>query len=834
MFIRTKVSAGVLLALGGAVAATSLPALAQDAQRIEVTGSRIKRVDAEGALPVTVIAREQIEASGATTIAEFVRTLTFAQSGNFRPQSGSSAQSYAGADLRGLGDARTLILLDGRRLPKAPNVGDSSDTNSIPMAAVERIEILTDGASAIYGSDAIAGVINFITRKDFEGASIDVGYAKPENDGGEKREISAIIGLTGDKGRILGGFATTKRAMVFTSQRPWGQGLGVSSYGNNYVSRDPTQGPQTLVAVPGACTDTNFWLTASGTCSFNFNAVAADEASIENNSIFLRGDYRFAEDWSIYLNTSVSRVQSFGRYAPTPGQVVVDKDSPNNPSNGAYDITLRHRFAAAGNRDTFTDANLYDMGVGIQGRLFNSIDVDFGVRNSESKYLELGRNYIVRPLAEQYINSGEYDIYTPSANDPAILNAIKATISRDSVFKQLDVWANASMPLFKMGGGDSMLFVGIEHRREDFTDQYDSLQEAGVIEGSAGNSSGGGREVNALMGEVLFPISKVLEGSLSARYEKYSDYGSDFSPKASVTFKPMPNLRLRGSVGKGFRAPSLPVLTQKTQFSAESVFDPRTCIAFGGDPTKCNTNELVQVDTYDQANASLGSEKSTQWTLGAVWDVTPTLSLKLDFWSIKIDDVISQVTAQEIIDRDNGDDPRPIPAGLGITRNPINGSITRIDTGWANEGTLKTSGIDFNAMFNWALASSGKFQHNLQISHMNKYETTGGELAGTQGLPKLRMQLANGWMMGPFELAWNVNYIGSNGERAEDNYTKAYTTHDVQLSWTPPIKGSKLTIGVTNLTDEMPELIPYDGRNFNFYLYDSYGRTPYVRFSQKF
>lgn len=833
MFKRTKVSAGVLLALGGAVAATSLPVLAQNTQRIEVTGSRIKRVDAEGSLPITTITRQELESSGATTVAEFVRNLTFAQAGNYRPQSGNSFAGYAGADLRGLGADRTLVLLDGRRLPKAAQVGSASDLNAVPMAAIERVEILTDGASAIYGSDAIGGVINFITRKDFEGVSISGGYTDPVTDGGAKRELSAVIGMTGDKGRIVGGFTNTKRGMVFTSQRPWGQSLGVSSFGNNYRSLDPTQGPQALTAVPGACNDTNFYLTGSGTCSFNFNAVAADEQEIENGAIFVRGEYRFAPDWSAYVSTSVSRVESFGRYAPVPGQVTVDANSPNNPSNGAYDIVLRHRFAAAGNRDDFSDTNLYDFNAGVRGRLADRFDVEFGMRKTESSFKRLGYNYIVRPLAEQYINSGEYDIYTPSQNDPAILNAIKATISRAAVFSAFETYANATTDLFSMGGGNAVLYLGLEHRDEKYSDQYDSLSEAGVIEGSAGNSAGGTRQVSALSAEVLLPITKQIEGSLSARYEKYSDYGSDFSPKAAISFKALPNLRLRASVGKGFRAPSLDVLTQQTTFSAESVFDPATCIAFGGDPAGCNNNTLVQVDSYFTANPSLSSEKSTQFSLGAVWDITPSISFKADLWSIKIDDVITTLDGPTIVDRSNGRDPLPIPAGLGLTRDPISGAITRVDAGYANEGVLKTSGIDLNLLASWN-SGFGKFRHDVTWSHMNKYEQNGVEAAGSQGLPKDRITINNSWALGGFDAALNINYIGKNGSADDGTATKAYVTYDVQLNWQPPIKGSKLTIGVLNAGDKEPELIPYDGRNFNFYLYDSYGAQPYVRFTQKF
>ncbi|RLM49155.1 TonB-dependent receptor, partial [Halobellus sp. Atlit-31R] len=163
---RTKIAAAVTLAITSMTAfAQSEPVSVDSTQKVEVTGSRIKRAAAEGALPITVVTREQLEDSGAVTIAEFIRTSTFSSTGQFRPQSGSSAQAWSGANLRGLGSSRTLVLVDGRRVAKAPNVGDAADMNSIPMAAVERIEILTDGASAIYGSEAIGGVINIILRK---------------------------------------------------------------------------------------------------------------------------------------------------------------------------------------------------------------------------------------------------------------------------------------------------------------------------------------------------------------------------------------------------------------------------------------------------------------------------------------------------------------------------------------------------------------------------------------------------------------------------------------------------------------------------------------------
>ena len=220
--------------LAGAASTFAIaPAFAQEQEEeattldaIEVTGSRIKRADVEGALPVTVINRADIDTSGKVSVAELLQSSTFNSFGSFVPSSGSSAQSFSEISLRGLGGGRTLILIDGRRAPTSPQAGEGQDLNSIPLAAVERIEILSDGASAIYGADAIGGVVNIITRKDYNGAEFTYGFSNPSYEGGETEEGSVIFGTSGDRGRMLAGASFSKRrsraptAANATSSRP--------------------------------------------------------------------------------------------------------------------------------------------------------------------------------------------------------------------------------------------------------------------------------------------------------------------------------------------------------------------------------------------------------------------------------------------------------------------------------------------------------------------------------------------------------------------------------------------------------------------------------------
>ncbi|MFO1339515.1 MAG: TonB-dependent receptor [Burkholderiaceae bacterium] len=850
MFQKTKLCTSLLIAFGGSMVLTSLPAQAQE--RIEVTGSRIKRAEAEGALPVTVITREQLDASGAVTVAEFIRNSTFASAGQFRPQSGSSAQSFAGVNLRGLGSNRTLVLVDGRRVAKAPNVGDSVDMNSIPMAAVERIEILTDGASAIYGSDAIGGVVNVILRKDYEGLHLSAGVTKPSVKGGDREEYSALMGFNSEKGRMVAGVSKTSRDIIFVRDYPWGYTPGASSYSNGmYQAVSDGEGGYLpnisgggFLGNAGTCdfADKGFYVqTSTGRCRYDFNLVAADEAATSAESLFARGEVRLGEDWAAYMNSAVTRNKSFGRYAPVPDSILITPGSVFDQQHLNVGVDgdpyfLAHRFAAAGNRDTSTDGNLYDVALGVQGT-FGPLDLDFGVRRTESHLVETGRGFIVKGLATAAINNGVYNVDDPFSNDDATLKSITTTTGRDSVFVQSEIYASATADMFKLGGGSAKIYVGAEARREQYADLYDSLSEAGEVLGSSGSSAAGSRKVSAFTTEMVFPFTKELEGSLAGRYENYSDYGSDFSPKMSVKFRPMKELTLRAAAGKGFRAPSLPELNQKPAFSADTVVDERHCLADGGfTPAECAAGVEFQINGLHISNPALKSEKSTQYSFGGVWDITPSLSVKADYWNTKIKNVISYISAQTIVNRDNGTDPLAIPAGLSIRRDPNTGAILQIISGSANEGVLQYSGLDLDILFQHKYDGWGRFKHQFVYSPIFEAKTNGTDFNGTFGQPKERATLSNGWKIGDFDFTWNINYIGKNGEKADGNYTGSYVTHDVQAAWNTPLKGATVTFGAVNVTEKFPALVgsPYDQKPFNYYLYDAYGAQYYLRLEQKF
>ncbi|TDK24460.1 TonB-dependent receptor [Luteimonas aestuarii] len=867
-----KLPGAIKLALFvGAASVVPASAVAQDAEpaentsaatldRVQVTGSRIKRAEIEGALPVTVITREAIEVSGKTTVADLLQNSTFNSFGSNKPASGSSAQSMSELSLRGLGGGRSLILIDGRRLPLSPQFSEAgSDLNSIPLAAVERVEILTDGASAIYGADAIGGVVNIITRKDFNGVEATVGIGNAQY-GGDTESGSVVAGIAGERGRMLGGVSYANRDISYIRNLPWMQGRrGPSSNANNYYvpAVNPINGNVSpgkfISSVPGGCDNPGFWQDGA-VCRYDYNLVAADTASLEQKSLFLRGDYQITDDWSVYLNSSLTRVSSFGRFAPTLADtgIFIPAASPNNTTG--QDVVLKHRFAAIGPRDNFDDTDTYDTTLGFNWQATDSVAVDFGIRRAESKFQSLGRNYVNIPIATALIQSGQYNIFDPLGNPESVLGAVRATTGRDSFFKEDEIYAIGTFDLFELSGGLSGLVVGAEHHKQDFADIYDSQSEAGNIGGSSGNSSSGSRDYTSAYFEWLLPFTSQFEVNVAARYDSYSDFGDSFVPKISLRYQPLDRLTLRASYGEGFRAPPLTILNSKDAFSADSVVDADTAIAYGQPP-----GSTLQIDGLRVATPDLEPEDSKQWSAGVVWDPTDWLSLKLDYYNIELTNSIRFFSAQTVINRErNG---TFLPASLYTVRDPVTNALLQVRAGYANEGFIETDGFDFSAVTRLDLGAYGSLRNNLQVSWINKFETGGPnsdttDFINTTDTPQWRATLLNEWEKGNFSLAWAINAMDQTVSYTEDylvndlGYTcqdivdfgylstncgndKAYITHDVSVSYKAPWEG-RFTIGAINVTGKEPRLdqFGFTPPYYNSSLYYGIGREVYFRYTQ--
>lgn len=854
-----------------------------EAEKIVVTGSRLKRVDVEGANPVTVIDREQIELSGEISAAELLRNTTFNTTGSFRPQSGSSAQGTSAVDLRGIGASRSLVLVDGRRLTMSPSVGSSQDLNSIPIGAIERVEILTDGASAIYGSDAIGGVINVITRRDFNGAELSLQKGSPSipADGGDREAGSLVFGSSSDTTSLIGGVSWNKRDIVFQRDFPWVE-PGASIYGNNWLEADFSGG---FTAIPNGCGGDENYYRNGAACAYNFNATNANEASTTNESLYLKARHRINDDWELYSNANIAKNDSFGRYAPAPDSNFfygpyaggIDADSYNNPTNpdawmydtvnnpnaAAYDpsigaqrqVHLFHRFAAAGNRDNTVENQNIDFLVGATGYV-GDVELDFGARRVRNHTVEIGNGYLAGLTAWGFVNDfnpgydstgafvgdsarSGYDIQNPFTNPDDVLSGSTVTTSRVSDFDFDEVYASAAFDIGELDGGAVQMFVGADRREEYYSDQYDSQSEAGLVGGSAGNSAGGGRDVQAAYFETVLPFTEAFELNIAGRFDDYSDYGNDFSPKVSARYQITDELIVRGSYGEGFRAPTLDILTQKTAFSADSVQDPQTCVVFG-QAADCE----VQINAFRIANPDLESEQSTQYAFGLAYQPSDWFNFALDYYNIEVDNRIAFFSSQDLINRTRAGDP--IPAGLGVTRRP-NGSIDTILTGFGNEGNLETSGVDLNTRFNFDFEEAGRLTSNFQVSWIHDLSIDGGRnLTRDPGTPQWRAVLNNVYAISDFQIAWNVNSIGGQYLDVQANSSNpvgdgvgrsgnmgVWTTHDLQVNYSTPWDG-QIAVGAQNIFEKYPTIEDFGGREYNYNLYNGYGRVVYVRYSQTF
>lgn len=828
---------------------------------VEVTGSRLSRAALEGALPVTTISRDDILATGKISVADALRASTFNSFGSYTSISGSSAQGQALVSLRGLGSERTLVLLDGRRVATSPSVqGGGVDLNTIPLAAVEKIEVLSDGASAIYGSDAIGGVINIVLRKDFNGVEISAGLGTPTHPGGDEEDVSILAGISNGDARMLFGASYTKKEPIYLRDRDYtratfgdGQNFstttGLSGFGNTVFNADFSA---TLTPPDAACpNDRGFYryaddiglftgIPGSELCAFDFTQFAADTTQLETTAVFV--NFAYDLDYDLTFNSTVSYAQSesFGRFAPSPDLLFVPATATTNPYG--EDVNVAHRFLPLGTRDNNNRAGVFGI-ISSLSKSFDEIDVEVGARINRYTFTDLGNGYVLRSVAAAAAAAGDYnpfDIGNPG--DEATLNSMVVTINRDSLTEYREAFTTIRLPLFDLPAGRVDAAFGAEYRKERFFDDYDSQSEAGTIGGSSGNSSEGKRNAYAVYGEAALPIIDDLEVNVAARYDDYSDVGGAFSPKLSARWLVQPNLTLRASAGKGFRAPLLSELNANDMFSAVSARDLVTCRGAGLPDSQCPE---AQYDTFFAANSDLDPEKSTQYGIGLALQPLEWLDFTIDYYNITIDDSLTTYTVQSLIFRELLG--QPLPEGTNIDRSGARPVFTSTTD---NIAEISTQGLDFLLSTRFNLDSWGLLRPNLSVSYVLNYETDDGVLpvrneVDDPGVPEYRATLDLAWVYADFTTTWTTTHIASTSatlvpgdpdplQLQQSGHVGSNTVHDLQIKWDTPWN-STISVGVRDLFDRG---VSNNGfLTSPFYdqtLYDPTGRMPYARITQRF
>lgn len=887
VFRKTVVARALVVAFGGIVVAPGI-VFAQDTatlQRVEITGSSIKRfVDTETALPISIISADELRQTGVNSTEGALARVVSSQSMTGSSQAvGSGTSGAAYANMRGIGSNKTLVLLNGRRVAAFAFSSASVDLNSIPFAAIDRIEVLRDGASAIYGTDAIGGVINFITKKNYKGFDATINYSNPQQAGGDKKGF-ALSGGYGDLDKdgfnIWFAADLQKNDKITAIQRDFGrtgvipdQGLVKTSgttFPGNFTQGSlagnpslPNCAPPFSLYIPG---------TSTKTCRFDYTAYIDLVPETETKTALIKGTFKLGTNLLSLEHMSTDN-RNLTHIAPDPMTgLSMPPTSPFYPKtypgiDPTKNISVNWRMIPAGPRtgDSNTDANRTVLALeGSSGKL----DYRAGLFNAESTGTQsLVSGYLNKSIISAGVKGGKLNPFGEAdAAALAILNSAQMAGAYSNAKGQTTgVDANVTTQFGNLAGGPISVSFGGEFRKEKYTNNtIDDVVNNVPSLGASPYHVTGDRNVMAVNAEVLFPITKELESTLAARYDKYSDFGSTFNPKVAFRWTPVKQFNVRGSYNTGFRAPSLDEMwgPQSVTYTGDPYDDPLLCpggkvSGNGVEPRDCGQ----QAQILTGGNPALKPEKSKTFTFGIAFEPVKNLTASVDYWNIRMTDSISGFPEQAIFA-----DPAKyasryhrcseLPAAMQET-------LDRCATEWANGnglgyvtgltdnlGGVKTDGFDFALGYGFN-SGFGRWNLNWEATYVRSYEYQRNKddpYIQNVGMyvdasPVLRWvhNFGVNWKNGDFSAVANVNYKSGYTDQnlVDDQYiqsVKSYTLTDVAVTWSG-IKHTKLTLGVKNLFDAKP---PFSNQGTTFQqgydprLTDATGRTFIVRANVSF
>ena len=885
---RTRLVAAVAHCLGAAVIAGSAHAQAP-AERITVTGTNIKRIDSETPSPVITITRDQIRDSGQRDIAELLRTVTAANAGSLIDNSSGSfsagAQTIA---LRGLGSAGTLVLLNGRRMTPAafadPNNGNSTvyNINAIPIDAIDRIEVLKDGASAIYGSDAMAGVVNIILRSDFKGAEASASYSTNGDHEWTSYRASGTLGfgdLAKDKYNVLFSLEhyhrepvnvrDLKYVQVEDMQRlgNWRITQSANGYPANYF-REATLGNgafTTFVQVDANCPLTQI---QNARCRYNLYQDINSQFEQDRNDFYLRGTMNFTPRLTgfgevlysnvktYYFTTPTAVANTFSVWANSAGQlqqfrIILPVGHPDNPTT--VPVAAAYSFADVGRRTADQEAETSRLVGGLKGT-WGTWDWESAVMWMKNEREDSYSGYISRPNLQAAINNRTYR-FNGQGNTQAVIDSIAANLVETGESSVLSWDVRGSRELMELRGGPLAVAAGLEARKEEMKLVADPRITAGEIVGRGTSAADGDRHVEAIYAELSAPFLKGLETQLAIRAEQYSDFGNSTVPKFGVKYMPIPQVALRGTYAKGFRAPSL---SQISDSAVQSFF------AAVRDPLRCPTIVTGNVDcsfnlaTIIRSNPDLQPEKSDNYTLGIIVAPTPSSSISLDYFSIKRKDQIDRFSPTYLLARESQfpgaivRDPNPVTWLPGVANS---GPVLFVYRQFFNLASTEVSGWDVDASWRFNLGSAGRLTASMTGTYLEHYKyalaandpivdqvgTFGGP---SDALPRFRGTAALTWARDAWTANVRVNYVagwydGSRDPAGDacsaatnllldpDCRVKSWTTVDSGFTWSG-LRNLTLGLQVRNVGNKRAPYEPLAAQTtqagFNSAFHNALGR----------
>ncbi|RSZ58741.1 TonB-dependent receptor [Massilia atriviolacea] len=706
-FVLKQSVIAVALTIGVSHVAMAQQQSAQPIQKVVVTGSNIKRaVDEETSSPVQVIGRLEIAAIGASTVKDVLDTLTSKSSDLTDIDGGNSFASGAtGISLRNLGKGSTLTLLNGRRVANYGLADGGQETfvniDAMPSEIIDRIEILLDGASAVYGSDAVAGVVNIITRKDFSGVMVNAGLRQSLLKSAiNKDKTASLTGGYGDIEKdgynVFGHFEAYHRSpyddrTIMPAAPAWykeyvNPSFGVKStysYPGNFVDRypanysDPALAGKSFNTPVAGCKDIE-----EGTCRFDQWARVGIHPEAKRYNFFGSGRLKLGGNRTAFSEVTLGQTTTtyfnappIMQYTGTPSTWFNSKEGklnsflepklpvghPNNPYS--FPVALRYRYADNVNLfKSDAEAKQYRVMVGLEGSDYGwDWNTAVGAMGSKVENTIRGGKHAANYLAA--INSGEYKF--GGVNSPELLNKMFPNLLFGGESKQVFIDFKATRELMQLSGGPLSLAVGGDFRTDSF-DAYvsDNISNAEIVSYGSINVTGK-RHISAAFAELNAPITKSLELNAAMRVDKVGDTDISVVPKVGMRYEVSKRFIVRGTVANGFRAPNV-AETGKVDLSAfqNSNVDPKRC---------ATANQLYNIlkdgNTIDKADAltardrgcsvsfasqvkgnpELEPEKSRSYNVGFVLQPLDSLSLTMDYYRIERRNQIGTKTVTQIL-----------------------------------------------------------------------------------------------------------------------------------------------------------------------------------------
>jgi len=814
-------------------------------QDIVVTGSRIRGAAPVGSA-VIAVGREDFKTTAAVSTAELFKDVPQAinigiNETNRGAQGGAGNITYVNSvNLRGIGPSATLTLLNGHRLPGAGTGGNLADTSIVPLLALQRVEVVADGASAIYGSDAVAGVVNLILRRDLDGVEVNARNGIADNY--ITRQAGIAVGKRWSTGQFMLTFEHSYHSALNGRDR-------------DYIRSDQRDvgGPDFRVTTcnPGNILigGTSYAIPAGGVTAANAGSLIAGTSNrcdigrytdvipeIEKNGVVatftqeITPDIKIVGDAFWYKRDFVRHIAASAQALTVPG---TNAFFVNPTGVTATSQTVQYFFGnELGNTLGYDGGSeTYQGTIGVQIGLPHNwkaeLNGSFG-HNKDSAY-----NYGVNAtaLTAALASSDPAIAFNPygGGNSQAVIDAIGNYVSLAAVgrTKQMQLQGKLDGPLFDLPGGTVRLALGAEYNRVRVAN--------GTYTGRIGNLSGTvfhlGRSFTSVYGELLVPIFgadnaipgfRKLDIDVAGRYDKYSDVGDTWNPKIGVNWSPVDGLMLRGSYGTSFRAPNLgSLVSSNPALTVQNFVDPTSSTGF------------TQGYAWSEGNLGLKPETATTWSIGA--DITPVglrgLVVNVNYFNVKYEGQISSllgdltVLQREAIYSDfiyrnpSAAMVADLTSRLPVRGVPLANVGVIVDARPANLGVTKTDGLDFNARYSFETANAGTFQLGANGIYYLNYKIAQTPLSPVLerlnyiNYPvKYRLRGNLSWMKGGFAATTYLNYVPSykNDLRTPVETIKSWTTVDLDLSYTlrdlPQswISSAAFNINVTNLFDRDP------------------------------